>query len=309
MTSFVRNTIRNADSNNTIKNILIAPYDGIFEKLLQKYTPHHYYHLTGTTYFNIIQPDFNPISINSQDWEPFFDVDLVICNHMESQFNICQQLSQALHVPLIIIHHGLPSPVVKKQDMIILYHQSKCNTRISTYPIVNKSWYADFEIIPPGIESTPIVNGNKISIIGKFDNNIISFIQQIRQHYPKPIEVYGENPGFSQPVSYEQALKIIDESEIYINLYNNLDVSYLMLYALSKGKKVISSLSKISQEIIQNNVNGYLTNSLQDIITALQIPFSETMKNNAIDSVKQYSIENFTQNWNHFLQQTFRTVQ
>jgi hypothetical protein len=298
MTSFVRNVIGNAIRDEKKKNILVAPYNGVFEYLLSRYIPHNFYYLGGMQYINELPITQNVISPNPNEWPLFFDADLIICNHIEGQLQVCQQLSQILHIPLLIIHHGLPSKFVKNQDKIVLFDTNRQNTRVVLDREINKAWFAEFNIIPDFIDKfddNPLTD-TILAIAGNYDNNIIGFIKQIEQGIQRPINIV-------KPKTYDEAINAIKNCGTYLSFDNGLDRNGFMLSVMALGRRVITTPSTLNTTVVQNQYNGYIADNPYLFTKIIKENINFTVLNNAKITAGQFET-GFDNAWTQLIEQT-----
>jgi len=152
------NIIRNASRTSYQPlNIIVAPYDGLFELSLRNNTPHTFYLLNE---IRKKQSEIKPISrllylnTNINSWPISLDFDLIICNDITDQINLCSQISKILHIPLLIIHHIIKPPFVKNEDIQILTDNYSEDTIVSMSKEINDSWCANHKIMPYYISVT-----------------------------------------------------------------------------------------------------------------------------------------------------------
>jgi hypothetical protein len=297
MKSCVHNIIRNATNNKDIKNILITPYNSYFELSLCEFTPHNYYLLNNS----VLNPHDRLFCLpnNLNDWPPFLDLDLIICNDIVSQINICTQLSTQLHIPMVIVHHQCAQSFIKKEDMYILSKNYEKAKRVVVHPLINQSWAADFTCIPYGIESNTITNKaqeNKILILGNFDANSKHIIGYIKQHSSLPITIIDNN------VTQTQISKYLYTHKIFLNLFNETDINPIMLQAMAEQCVVVSTNSPLNASIISNGINGYIANSIEEIVGYAHSRHPTDMGSKAQDTIRKYfNEESFKYQWNSLI--------
>lgn len=305
MTNCINSLIRNAIiDKNDIKNILIAPYDGIFELELCQNTPHNYYQLSQLK--QLIQPSvehkrLHNLSTDINTWPLDLDIDLVICNNIVSQIDACHQLSQILQVPLIIVHHTIAPPFIKKEDMHIVLENYKYAKRIVILPLINKSWYANFDNISYGIKPiNDIKHENQILIAGHFDTNSINIVNIIKEKSNIPVTILGN--AVNTELTFDILLKHITTHKVFINLFNNSDINHMMLYAMAAGCTVITAPSPLNDFLIQDGYNGYKADSVEKIIQLSNKTIISTMGSNAQKTIAtHFDITDFANKWNNLI--------
>jgi hypothetical protein len=298
----VSNIIRNAiKSDNDKLNIIVAPYDGIFELSLCEHTIHDYYLLSSAQ--KLAQPEVRHdrllhLNNNFTNWPISFDFDLIICNDIINQINICSQISKILHIPLLIIHHSLKPPFVKLEDIQILKTTYENNTIIVMDDIINKSWYSNYQVLPYFAKlSSDTQKENKLLIAGTFNPNQLFFIQEIKQKSKIPVTIVGYNNNLSKPVSFLECLELLKTHKIYLNLYNDLELNSLMLYAMSAGCTIISTPSPFNEKFIKHGKNGFIAKTIDEILEySQQDSIDITINQQIIDDSNKFS-----ETWNKLL--------
>lgn len=283
----VKTLIRNASKDKTPRNIIVASYDGIFEHMLATHTPHNYYVLEGSGL--VLQADIQ-IKCISQDintWPIDLDIDLIICNDIVRQIAICTQISNAMQIPLLIIHHSIAPPFVKKEDMMILFNEYKNTTRVVVNDIINKSWYGKFPTMPyiTDIDKQSYVKSEEVLIIGSFEPQHAQIIQEIIKHTNKKITVMGNNPNLSKLETFETCINAIKNHKIFLNLWNDTEINEFMLFAMQAGCTVISNPSILNESIIKHRTNGYIAKSIDEIINFINMPINATLVKAAQDTI------------------------
>ena len=75
----------------------------------------------------------------------------------------------------------------------------------------------------------------------------------------------------SQNTSIDECIKLFKTHKIFINLYNDLELNPMMLYAMGAGCNVITTPSKINNSIIEDKVNGHIITSIPEIFDRIKL--------------------------------------
>lgn len=126
-----------------------------------------------------------------------------------------------------------------------------------------------------------------------------------------PIRVVGDTPGLSKPAPSIEAL--VDEyrqSLIFLNTSTISPVPTALLEAMACGCACVSTATCMIPEIIENGVNGFISNNEAELRKYCEIllednQFAKTLGYNATQTIKtKFNKERFLQQWD----EVFRSV-
>lgn len=293
MSNCTRNIIRNAiKGDNEVRNIFIAPSTNIFEYILSRYTKYKYFTIKNN--IEMQHANLQYLSADIAQWPVYLDLDLIICNDIVQQLDLCTQYSRRFHIPLIIIHHQPANSFIKKEDMYILLQNNQQNTRISIDENINKSWYANFPIIPYGL---PELNQsfsikNKALLMCDIIPDMAPSVQALKQKLGDKLTVINLRDAYK----LNDLFQIIQEHEIFINIAKQEYIDIFMLIAMACGKTILSHA--ISKDIIKDGENGYIINNLEQIVKHVNGSPPKFIGSNATYTIRsEFPINNFTSSW------------
>ena len=200
------------------------------------------------------------------------DFALVLSQNKFGQFQIAHPLSRSLHLPLVSLEHTLPVPYwsddVKEQTRNM---RGDVNIFISNYSIKDWGWDArnDTTVITHGVDSNLFKPDNLerenqiLSVVNDWINRDwccgFSIWQNIIQGLP--FHVVGDTPGLSEvAASTEDLVKTYQSSRIFLNTSTISPVPTALLEAMSCGCAVVTTATCMIPEIIENGVNGFISN-------------------------------------------------
>ncbi|MFV5454958.1 glycosyltransferase [Acinetobacter towneri] len=191
---------------------------------------------------------------------------------------------------------------------------SKTNTKISKNYFYLPHYYNETKNINQNLRRNRIITISRLTKNKCIIDGIRAF-SIISKKYPNIIyEIYGKGPeadnikeeikhlGLEDKVflmDYTQdPLKLFSESILSISLSDFEGFGLSILESLSMSCPVISyDVEYGPQELIQNNINGFLCpqNDLQSIANAIEkiLINSEYFQNNCINSIQKYSLNNW----------------
>jgi glycosyltransferase involved in cell wall biosynthesis len=303
--SIVANIIRNATKSDKPLNIIIAPYDGIFEYSLCLNTPHTYYVMSACQ--KLAQPPVKHnrlihLDNNPNTWNITLDFDLIICNEITTQVGLCQQISKVYHIPLLIIHHSLKQPFVKKEDIQIIRNSHANDTTVVMHEKINESWYSHFPVMPYYAPVEDNQHELKALIAGTFNPGQFNVLQAVKDNIKLPTTIVGNNTGISENKTFEECIELLKTHKVFINLFSELDLNQIMLRAMGLGCVVISSPSELVSAFITHGENGFI---FKDVAELHKFVISDDIGKKAKMSIMKYNqpLENeeFSKQWNRLI--------
>jgi len=121
-----------------------------------------------------------------------------------------------------------------------------------------------------------------------------------------PIRVFGKSPGLSIPAeSTEHLRQIYQKSRIFYNTSLHSPVPSVLLEAMACGCAIVSTATCMIPEIIQNGVNGLISNDPKELKSYLNMllqnePIAQKLGQNARKTIEtKFSLERFTAAWNN----------
>lgn len=126
-----------------------------------------------------------------------------------------------------------------------------------------------------------------------------------------PAMVVGKCPGFSIPAKSTTELRnVYQRSKIFYNTSLHSPVPTAMLEAMACGCAVVSTATCMIPELIENGVNGFISNDPKELRSYLELLLSDndlakTFGDNARKTIiEKYNLEKFCNNWNKLLYST-----
>lgn len=126
-----------------------------------------------------------------------------------------------------------------------------------------------------------------------------------------PAKVFGKSPGFSTPASSIEHLRsIYQSSRIFYNTSLHSPVPTVLLEAMACGCAIVSTNNCMIPEILQNGINGLISNNPSDLRSNLELllnnpKIAEKLGENARKTIEdKFNIERFVDSWNNLLYST-----
>lgn len=249
----------------------------------------------------------------------YVDYDVVLSQNKFGQYQVLNQISQLLGLPLISLEHTLPMNEWSAQQRSQLRDmQGMVNVFISEYS--KREWGFDdvpntyvihhgvdsHTFQPADIEKLPRI----LSVVNDWVNRDWCCGFKIWERVTQGLPVFpvGDTKGLSKAANgLEELVNFYQTSQIFINTSTISPIPSALLEAMSCGCACVSTATCMIPEIIQNGYNGFITNDEQDMRKYLELllhdtKLRETLGENARKTIQQkFSLEKFTENWTNIL--------
>jgi glycosyltransferase involved in cell wall biosynthesis len=251
--------------------------------------------------------------------------DLILSQNKFGQFGIAQQLSRALHVPLVSLEHTLP--VTGWHYSTVDYMKTlkgDVNIFISEYSRDKWGWSdEDAIVIHHGVD-TELFNATNnsrenvvLSVVNDWINRdwCCNFSGWRRITAGLPVKVFGDTPGLSLPTENPtQLAKEYANARIFLNTSTVSPVPTALMEAMSAGCAVVSTSNCMIPEIITDGINGFISNDENTlrarIITLMEKPeLAAEMGQKARQTIiDRFSMDKFVKNWDSVLEEASHIV-
>lgn len=247
------------------------------------------------------------------DLPNYLDFDLVLSHERFKQFDIAESISKHLHIPFASLEHVC----MTDQRRNLKEKVANTNIFISEYSVKSWEFKNEYEVIHHGV-NTKVFHDKNI----KRENNILSVVNDwINRDYEcgfslwqeitdgMPTVVVGDTPSLSVPAkNLDDLVSKYNRSNIFLNtsIYSPLPTT--LIEAMACGCCVVSTANGMIPEIINNEVNGFISNDIDELKLFLNKCLNDEslckkIGNNARETiVKNFSLDKFTNRWNEVLQ-------
>ena len=312
-------------------NILCMPTHERYESLLSR-TGHNFYayHAEGIKTWNETYspvPDnyhlldgrlgFNQIPLN-------IDFDIILSQNKFGQFQTAYPIARSLQIPMISLEHTLPMPEWTPDMMEDLRGmRGDVNVFISEYSTDAWKWgdLSNTMVVHHGVDSSKFSpddnverNDEILSVVNDWINRDwccgFGIWRNVSQGLP--VKVVGDTPGLSEPAGLDELSEIYRSSKIFLNTSTISPVPTALLEAMSSGCAVVSTATCMIPEIIQNGINGFISNDedelKQYLVDLLNDPnLCEKIGSEARKTiVERFSEESFLSKWDDIFLATSR---
>ena len=312
MTSPINNIARSAISDKSL-NVLCFLYSDWFNTELCNALPDHQFYAPindankpATWNFNLYKQPSNLTFIpnfQTSNVQCKVDFDIIICNDRSSQYQISKQLSDALHINIVIIEHLADLEYIDITSMIPSLKQTKHDTNV---------------FLEDGISDKLSITGDTIrySIPNIFqkDKEKQIFLPCQHKHLVEVLQKESNIPIKCEEYSdIEEYYKALQNSTFYFNAEaETAIIQYEVLLAMSAGCVVLTVNSPIIAKIITNMENGIIVNNteeLKQIINQLSNADIKKISLNANKTIKdKFNPNEFKTKWENTLSKTTKKV-
>lgn len=240
--------------------------------------------------------------------------DFIFVNSKFGQFQTASQINQRLQLPMVVLEHTLPLPNWPNEQLRMFQNmKGDINVFITEYS--KRQWGMSGDVIYHSIDTDlfkPIegewIRKNQVLTVAhdfiKRDYALNYYgWERITKGLPRV--VVGDTPGLSkQSESVEDLVKTYQESLIYINPSVLSPVPTSMLEAMACGCAVVSTATCEIPNIIENGVNGFLSNNEEE----LRMIINKLLENSELASkigqnarktiLEKFSEQKFIDSWN-----------
>tara|TARA_R110000868_G_scaffold18531_11_gene81371 strand:+ start:6696 stop:7700 length:1005 start_codon:yes stop_codon:yes gene_type:complete len=308
-------------------NILTFPTHERYETQLCK-TGHNFFSFSmdGQKEWDLKQtkPPENYYILPKNELPAFAEIDMVLVQSKFWQFQIAAQILESLPVPMIVLEHTLPTPTTQNLDQIQTMRQMVGHVNIFISKFSQQQWNINSlnnYVIHHGIDSEVFKpldvekEDHILTVANDFKNRdfCLNYGGWERITNGMNVRLVGSKNGEGSIVceNTEDIVKEYNKCKIYLNTTTLSPIPMSLLEAMACGCAVVSTATCMIPDIIQNGVNGFISNDeteLKNMIRNLEQDdeLRKTIGENARKTIQQHFSEKlFTNNWNEVFTQVY----
>ena len=324
--SKVKTIIESANSKGKSKyNILTFPTHERYETQLCK-TGHDFYsfHMQNQKEWNKEQAPVpeNYYIMPMDSVIRFVDFDFILVQSKFWQYQAAAEIQKTVPVPVIVLEHTLPTPATLSEDNIQGMRQMLGGINVFISEFSRKAWdiSQNARVIHHGLdlETFQPMDEDKedyvLTVANDFKNRDFCLNYNGWERITKGIKtkLVGENNGEGTTVCKytEDVVREYNKCAVYLNTTTFSPIPMSLLEAMACGCPVVSTATCMIPEVIENGVNGFISNDEKELNEYVQTLLGDeslrkTMGENARQTIAEsFSEENFINNWN----QTFNQI-
>lgn len=306
-------------------NILTFPTHERYETQLAK-TGHNFYsfHLPDSKKWNTSQIGIpsNYHILPESDICPYIGYDFILSQSKFWQFQVAKQIQQIINVPIISLEHTVPTPqTISRQQLSQMQSMvGDVNVFISEYSALSWGINKNTVIIHHGIDTNQFKNldlqreDHILTVANDFVNRdyCLNYSGWKRVTEGLKTRLVGDTKGLSESASSTEELVIeYNSCAIYFNSSTLSPIPTSLLEAMSCGCAVVSTATCMIPEVIENGVNGFISNDenkLKEYINTL-LSDAELRQRIGINARKtietKFSEQEFINEWNLIFDKTY----
>jgi len=319
MSNQVMNIIKRANCEKPERyNILTFPTHERYESQLAK-TGHNFYAFNGSD-MKKWNSSFAEIPTNYYMFPENtiyqgIDFDFILSQSKFGQFQIASQMNQQLRLPIVSLEHTLPIPNLYSPDQLSAMRSMSGDINVFISDFSKSDWSVPgmCEVIHHSIDSSlfkpldlkrePYV----LSVANDFVNRdyCLNFYGWQRVTEGLQTKLVGETEGLSKAAeSTEKLVEEYNTCQIFFNSSTLSPVPTSLLEAMSCGCAVVSTATCMIPEVIENGVNGFISNDEKELRSYLdQLMSDEGLRDRLGTAARQtvvddFSEERFISEWN-----------
>lgn len=309
----------NTDEKNRKLNILTFCTHEAYETQLCK-TGHYFYAFTSeklkkwnANYCNIpsnysLMPEDQLVSC--------IDFDLILSQDRFSQFSVAKKIQQYLRVPLVALEHTTLGPNTDEQHKQYFQNQiGDLNIFISDFSRKEFGITHNTKIIHHSIDTEKFCDKDLerdsriLTVANDFINRdyCLNFSgwNRIADNFEHTL--IGDTPGISKPVKSEELVDIYNSHLVYLNTTTHSPIPTSLLEAMACGCAVVSTATCMIPEVIEDGVNGFISNDESVLIDKIRYLLDNPEKAKEMGKkarqtiIEKFNETDFINNWNNAL--------
>ena len=242
------------------------------------------------------------------------DFDFILSHSKFGQFQAAYSINERLGLPIVSLEHTLPiSNWPESQLNSFRSMTGNINVFISEYSANKWNMNCDNRVIHHSVDTELFKpsdiekNGKTLSVVNDFVNRDYccnySGWQRITEGLP--VRLVGNTPGLSEPAKdIHELVSEYQQASVFLNTSTVSPVPTSLLEAMSCGCAVVSTATCMIPEIINNGVNGYISNNEEDLKgyikellddPSLAVKMGQAARETILE---KFSEDKFIDNWN-----------
>ncbi len=255
--------------------------------------------------------------------------DFILSQSKFGQFQMAHQINNILQLPIVSLEHTLPIPTWPKEQLEMFKSMTgDVNVFISEYS--TKQWQMDCDntvvhhsvdsdlFKPKCVERKPVI----LSVVNDFADRdyccnyegwkrITNYIKE--SEWEADVKLVGNcSQGLSKPAeSIDDLITEYSSAQIFLNTSTISPVPSCLLEAMSCGCPVVSTATCMIPEIIENGVNGFISNDEEELKKYIkELLNDEGLRNKMGNAARQTIIDNFSEQkflnqWNNIFDKAY----
>ena len=246
----------------------------------------------------------------------YIPYDFILVQSKFWQYQVAQQINQTLMLPIIVLEHTLPTPqTISEQNIQTMKRMvGDINIFISEYS--QKEWNIDAtsNVIHHGIDTNTFKpldldkENTILTVANDFINRdyCLNYSGWKRVTSGLPVKLIGDTKGLSVSASStDELVEEYNKCAVYFNSSTISPIPTSLLEAMSCGCAIVSTATCMIPEIIQNGINGFISNDEEELKGYIKILLEDEnlrkkIGNEARNTIlEKFSQDTFINQWNN----------
>tara|TARA_R100000008_G_scaffold86093_1_gene77882 strand:- start:13423 stop:14430 length:1008 start_codon:yes stop_codon:yes gene_type:complete len=248
------------------------------------------------------------------------EFDFILTQSKFGQFQVASQINQTLNIPIISLEHTLPIPSWPQEQLQAFRSMvGDINLFISEYSIDQWKMNCDPRVIHHSVDTElfspteerkgePATHAEILSVVNDFKNrdyccNYNGWKRVTEGFEARLLGTCSE--GLSKPAeSIEDLVLEYNTAKVFLNTSTISPVPTSLLEAMSCGCAVVSTATCMIPEIIENGVNGFMSNDEEELKKYIHTLLGDEHLRKSMGQearktvIENFSEESFINNWN-----------
>jgi len=306
-------------------NILTFPTHERYETQLCK-TGHNFYsfNMNGQKKWNLDQCPYpeNYYTLPENDICSYLKYDFILCQSKFWQFQIAQKINQILNLPIVCLEHTWPLRGVQSEQQINDMQRMIGNVNVFISKASEEAWNigTDGVIIHHGIDTDTFSPSGAeqedyiLSVANDFVKRdyCLNYSGWQRVTKDKKTKLVGNTEGLSEAAkSVEELVLEYNKCAVFFNSSTLSPIPTSLLEAMSCGCAVVSTATCMIPEIIQNGVNGFISNDENELREYIDYLLNNPEIRTSIGFharktiLEKFSEKQFIDEWNNLFDQVY----
>ncbi len=255
----------------------------------------------------------NPVNGDLQLY-PDIDIDFILSQNKFGQFDIAKQLQKFYGVPIVSLEHTLPVIDWPAGQVKAMHDQMRgdVNVFISENSRSSWGWTPDEgEVIHHGVDTEVFKDSDEpreavcLSVVNDWKNRdwCCNYTGWQRIIKGLPFQVLGKNPGLSEAAGIDELPLAYKNARIFLNTSTVSPIPTALLEAMSCGCAVVTTATCMIPEIVENGVNGFISNDENELRGYLELLLKDEAKARELGRAarrtieERFSMDVFVSNW------------
>jgi hypothetical protein len=251
------------------------------------------------------------------------DFDFILAQSKFGQIQTAHKINNILRLPIVSLEHTLPIPSWPNEQFTHMRQLvGNINVFISEYSASRWGFTKDYEVVHHSVDTELFTIGDLprenrvLSVVNDFQNrdyccNYTGWCR-ITKDFKDQIKIIGNSPGLSRPAgSPEELSEEYQKSLVFLNTSTFSPIPTSLLEAMACGCAVVSTATCMIPEIIENGVNGFISNDEEELKDKISYLLANPEEANRLGKharqtiIEKFSEEKFINNWNQIFNKAY----